>query len=196
MRNWFLGALLVVAVAAAVWAGEATTPKAADKTCGNGDSCCGMAAPSQQQVEYLQSLNYYVGAWTGGGEISGMGAFTHKVTYEPVFGGNFIRGNYEATCATQGVVAWQEAQYMGWDVDNNRPSFTFFGMDGSIGNATKVEIDGAKVMTEYHCSGLSSMKDMRRITTRVDQDTFTLAMETRNGEQWAPFFTSTYQRQK
>lgn len=159
------------------------------------------AAPAAAQepksnYDQLKPLEWLIGTWEGEGKYGEM-PFTCTATYEWTLNKNFIKVTGEIKA--DGQVVWSDSSMLGWDPEKKKFVWATFGMDGSIGWA-EMEPDPKEKDTWISKGGIKSdnpdFKDTKGILKKVDADTFTDAVQKKEGDAYVTFLTTKMTRKK
>jgi hypothetical protein len=108
---------------------------------------------------------------------------------------NFIKADY--TLKADGKVAWTSTSIIGYDVQKKKLVAFVFGRNGAIARGEEVRSDGkGTVVFESQVSGLGAIEEDRVTQTKVDDDTFTSAVEAKKDGKYVLLGTYTYKRKK
>lgn len=154
-------------------------------------SCIALA---EEPDQHLHALAWLVGEWEGGGKY-GNEEFTETSTYEWTHNQHFIKWTSEARMG--GQVVHSETGMLGWDEAKGRLVWISFTMDGTIGHAEDQASDeeGAWVAIG-NVGNTPPWDDTRQVLRKVDDDTFTVEVQSKQEGKYATFFTGSYKRKK
>lgn len=152
------------------------------------------ALAEEEPKEQLRPLAWLVGDWEGRGKY-GEEDFVETSSYEWSHNRNFMKWSAEARMKDQ--VVHSETGMMGWDEAKKRLIWFSFAMDGTIGQAEdQGSIEKDTWVALGNVGDKPPWKDMRQILRKVDADTFTSEVQTKNDGQYVTFFKGTYKRKK
>ena len=152
------------------------------------------AAFAQEPAERLRPLAWIGGEWEGSGKY-GNEEFTETTTYEWSHGKNFIKWSAEARMGDQ--VVHSETGMLGWDEAKGRLVSFSFSMDGTIGHAEDQAAEEKDTWVWLgNVGNTPPWHDTRQVMKRVDDDTFSIEVQTKHEGQYETFFNGSYTRKK
>lgn len=156
--------------------------------------CSAGVALAEGPDEHLRAFAWIVGEWEGGGKY-GTDEFTDSATYEWTHNQHFIKWTSEARMG--GQVVHSETGMLGWDAAKGRLVWFSFTMDGTIGQAEdQASVEKDTWVALGNVGNTPPWKDTRQVLRKVDDDTYSMEVQSKSEGQYATFFTGTYKRKK
>lgn len=142
-----------------------------------------LLAAASRAEDPLRPLDWVIGTWTGEMTLPDGSKLADRITWAPILGGKFLRGEYEASQG--GKVVRTEMTVIGWDPQLRTIAGWTFSSDGGVRTSVVVDVSKpGRWVVETRGTGASGAEESRTTITREGEDALLSEREVRREGRW------------
>jgi hypothetical protein len=144
-----------------------------------------LLAAASRAEDPLRPLDWVIGTWSAEWTLPDGSRICDRFTWEPILGGKFLRGEYEAYQGGKPVRT--EMTVIGWDPQLRTISGWTFSSDGGVRTSVVVDVSKpGRWVVETRGTGASGVEESRTTITREGEDALLSEREVRKEGRWFP----------